>query len=323
MLSRRNVLLAAALLPAWPRAAENRDIRVGVLPFGTVLWEVETMRGAGLDLANNLKVHPVQLATNDAARIAFLGEQVDTIVTDLLLAARLRNEGHKVKFIPFSTTEGGVMVPAGSPLRHATDLVGKQIGVAGGPLDKSWLLLRADVRNRTGVDLTLGADPVYGAPPLLMSRLEAGELDAALLFWNFCARLEAKGYRRLVSAGDIAQSFGIQGEIALLGYIFNEATDPKVLDGFAQASAAAKQILAENEEAWTPIRPLMKAEDEKTFQTLKRYFIDGRPRRSISDERADAERLFGILAGIGGEKLVGAVQSFPDGLYWDGGRDPT
>ncbi|WP_134500279.1 ABC transporter substrate-binding protein [Microvirga pakistanensis] len=322
MVSRRDILLAASLFPVWPRAAENRDIKVGVLPFGTVLWEVETIRRSGLDTANGLNLRPVQLATNDAARIAFMGEQVDTIVTDLLLAARLRNEGRKVKFLPFSATEGGVMVPDGSPIRNVADLIGKRVGVAGGALDKSWLLLKADIRNKTGVDLSTGAALAYGAPPLLMNKLEAGELDAALLYWNFCARLEAKGYRRLVSAGDIAKSFGVKGEIALLGYIFRETTDPGILNSFAQASSGAKRILAESNEAWAQVRPLMSAEDEKTFQTLRRYFVEGNPRRSIEDERADAERIFSVLASIGGEKLVGAVQTFPDGLYWDGERSP-
>ncbi|WP_246215821.1 ABC transporter substrate-binding protein [Microvirga makkahensis] len=247
---------------------------------------------------------------------------MDTIVTDLLLAARLRNEGRKIKFIPFSTTEGGVMVPEGSLMRDTADLIGKRIGVAGGPLDKSWLLLKADVQNRTGVDLSTDAAPAYGAPPLLMNKLESGELDAALLFWNFCARLEAKGYRRLISAGDIAKSFGIEGEIALLGYVFDEATDPTILNSFAKASAGAKQILADREDAWAFIRPLMSAEDEATFQKLKRYFLEGIPNRNASDETGDAEKLFSVLAKIGGEKLVGPVQSFPKGLYWDVPRNP-
>jgi NitT/TauT family transport system substrate-binding protein len=155
-----------------------------------------------------------------------------------------------------------------------------------------------------------------------MNKLESGELDAALLFWNFCARLEAKGFRRLLSAGDIAKSFGIEGEIALLGYVLNEATDPTVLSSFAKASAGAKRILADRDGAWALIRPLMNAEDEATFQKLKRYFLEGIPNRSIADEKADAEKLFGVLAGIGGEKLVGPIQSFPEGLYWDGGRSP-
>ncbi len=322
MLSRRDVLLAAATLPTLARAAAPRAVRVGVLPFGTVMWEVETIRRTGLDTANGLTLQPVQLATNDAARIAFQAGQVDTIVTDLLLAARLRNEGRKVKFIPFSATEGGVMVPAGSPIQSVADLLGKRIGVAGGPLDKSWLLLKAEVQNKTGVDLSTGAAPAYGAPPLLMNKLEAGELDAALLFWNFCARLEAKGYRRLVSAGDIARSFGVEGDIALLGYVFKEETDPAILGAFSMASQGAKQVLQDQDDAWIPIRSLMSAEDETTFQALKRYFIEGIPRRSIPDERADAERLFSVLARIGGDKLVGPGQSLPVGLYWNDERKP-
>ena len=61
----------------------------------------------------------------------------------------------------------------------------------------------------------------------------------------------------------------------------------------------------------------MSAEDETTFLALKRYFIEGIPRRSIPDERADAERLFSVLARIGGEKLVGPGESLPAGLYWN------
>jgi len=322
MLSRRDVVLAATILPTWARAAALREVRVGVLPFGTVMWEMEAIRRAGLDVVNGLTLKAIPLATNEAARIAFQAGQVDTIVTDLLLAARLRNEGRKVKFIPFSATEGGVMVPAGSSIQNVADLVGKQIGVAGGPLDKSWLLLKADVQTKTGIDLSTGAAPAYGAPPLLMNKLEVGELDAALLFWNFCARLEAKGYRRLVGAGDIARSFGVEGEIALLGYVFLEETDPAILDAFSKASRGAKQLLSEHEDTWIPIRPLMSAEDETTFQALKRYFIEGIPRRSIPDERADAERLFSVLAQIGGDKLVGTGRSLPDGLYWNDDREP-
>lgn len=322
MLSRRDLLLAATVAPTWVRAAVPREVRVGVLPFGTVLWEVETIRRTGLDTANGLTLTPVRLATNEAARIAFQAGQVDAIVTDLLLAARLRNENRNVTFIPFSATEGGVMVPAQSSIRSVVDLIGKRIGVAGGPLDKSWLLLKADIHQKAGVDLSTGAAPAFGAPPLLMNKLEAGELDAALLFWNFCARLEAKGYRRLVGAGDLARSFGVAGEIALLGYIFKEETDPAVLDAFARASRDAKQVLQDQDDAWLAIRPLMGAEDETTFQALKRSFIEGIPRRSIPDERADAERLFAVLARIGGEKLVGPGRTLPAGLYWNGERGP-
>lgn len=324
MLTRRHIVrsaLGAALLaPGGVLAASERPaLRVGVLPFGTVSWEVETIRALGLDAANGVSVEPVRLAGNEAARIAFQGGQVDTIVTDLLLAARLRAEGRRVRFLPFSATEGAVMVPSGSAIAGIGDLRGKRLGVAGGPLDKSWLMLRARAADVAGLDLAAAAQPAFGAPPLLAQKLEAGELDAALLYWNFCARLEAKGFRRLVGAGDLARALGATGEIALVGYVFDEelaAKRPGLVDGFAAASRAAKDRLAADAGAWDRLRPLMQAEDEATFEALRRAFLEGIPRRPLAEERADAERLYAVLARLGGERLVGAARSLPEGLYW-------
>lgn len=323
MPTRRDLLLAASVLPALgigPALGEERVVRTGILPFGTVGWEVETIRRNGLDAARGIRVEPVRLASNDAARIAFQSGAVDTIVSDLLFAARLRAEGKPVLFLPYSSTEGAVMVPAASPVATVADLRGKRIGVAGGALDKSWLLLRAHAAERFGLDLAEQASPVFGAPPLLTEKLAAGELDAGLLYWNFCARLEARGFRRLVGAGDLARSFGLDGEIALLGYVFDEAFagDAARLAGFAGASRDAKARLAADAAAWEPLRPLMAAEDEATFQALKRAFLAGVPSRPVAAERADAERLYAVLARIGGEKLVGRASALPPGLYWDG-----
>ena len=47
------------------------------------------------------------------------------------------------------------------------DLEGKRLGIAGGPLDKSWLLIQALAKERDGVDLAAISEVVYGAPPLL------------------------------------------------------------------------------------------------------------------------------------------------------------
>jgi len=325
MLSRRELLLAVAMAPAMAKARDLVPIKVATLPFGTVSWEVETIRHGKLDEANGVRLDPVKLANNDATRIAFQAGQVDTIVTDLLWAARLRSDGRKVKFIPFSATEGAVMVPADSPIRTIADLTGKRIGVSGGALDKSWLMLRAHCQQTTGVDLATGAAPSYGAPPLLTHKLETGGLDAALLYWNFCARLVAKGFRRLIEAGDIARSFGVEGDIALIGYIFDEAIlerGPGVLDAFVRASSEAKRLLATSEAAWTIVRPLMEAPDEATYRILKRYFLEGVPSRPVTEEREDAERLYAVLARLGGARLVGSATSLPPGLYWGEKRTP-
>ncbi|ACA20036.1 putative ABC transporter periplasmic solute-binding protein [Methylobacterium sp. 4-46] len=320
MLSRRGFLAAAALWPLPLGAAEESALRVGVLPFGTVSWEAAVIKERRLDAALGFSLESLKLAGNDAARIAFQGDQVDTIVSDLLWAARLRAEGKPVKFLPYSSTEGALMVPAGSPIRAVADLAGKRIGVAGGALDKNWLLLKARAQEKDGIDLERAARPAFGAPPLLMQKLEAGELDAALLYWTFCARLEARGFRRLIGADEIARAFGIEGPIALLGYVFDEGLlrrKPAALAAFARASREAKQALAADDSAWASVRPLMAAEDEATFGALRRDFLAGIPRRPVAAERADAERLYAVLARLGGERLVGSATTLPEGLYWD------
>ncbi|ACL60800.1 ABC transporter substrate-binding protein [Methylobacterium nodulans] len=320
MLSRRGLLAAAALWPLPLGAREASVLRVGVLPFGTVSWEAAVIKERRLDAAQGFSLESLRLAGNDAARIAFQGDQVDTIVSDLLWAARLRAEGKPVKFLPYSSTEGALMVAGDSPIRTVADLAGKRLGVAGGALDKNWLLLKARAQKQDGLDLERAARPAFGAPPLLMQKLEAGELDAALLYWTFCARLEARGFRRLIGADEIARSFGVEGPIALLGYVFDEALlqrKPAAMAAFARASRQAKQALVSDEGAWSSVRPLMAAEDEPTFAALKREFLAGIPRRGIAAERADAERLYAVLARLGGERLVGSATTLPEGLYWD------
>jgi NitT/TauT family transport system substrate-binding protein len=317
--TRRNLLAAAAIGgPLAARAASEPVFRLGILPFGTVSWEAEVIRARKLDAAEGFRLDTMRLAGNDAARIAFLGGQVDAIVSDLLWAARLRNEGRAVRFLPFSSTEGALMVPAGSPVRRVMDLKGTRIGIAGGPLDKNWLLLRAAAQSE-GIDLPSFASLAFGAPPLLSEKLESGELDAALLYWNFCARLEAKGFRRLIGADEITRHFGITDKVALLGYLVEEPRDEeraRLVASLLRASRRAKDALGSDESNWQVVRPLMEAPDEATFQMLRRYFLEGVPQRPITAERSDAERLFEVLARLGGEKLVGRGTTLPPDLYW-------
>lgn len=338
MPSRREWLAGAALLPLHgllsgilpgslsgrAEAAAGDTIRLGVLPFGTASWEAAVIKERGLDTANGFTLETMKLAGTDAARIAFQGGQVDVIVGDLIWSARLRSEGRGVKFAPYSTTEGALMVPAASPIKSLSDLAGRRLGVAGGALDKNWILLRAQGREAGRLDLETAAQVAYGAPPLLMQKLEAGEIDAALLYWQQCARLEARGFRRLLGADDIMRAFGATGSLALIGYLFSgEAVARKAdaVQGLVRASAAAKDVLATDSKAWERVRPLMAAEDEPTFEALKRNFLAGIPRRSIADERADGERIYAALARLGGERLVGAGTSLPPGVYLDAGRD--
>lgn len=303
------------------RAGAAEPIKVGVLKFGTVSWEIDVIKSQKLDEANGVAVQPVDLASNDSARIAFQAGEVDTIVSDVMWAARLRAEGRPVVYIPFSATEGSIMVDGDAPMKSVADLKGKKIGVAGGPLDKGWLLLQAYAKKTAGLDLAKEAEPVYGAPPLLQQKLEAKELDAALIYWNFAARLEAKGFRELISVEDAAKALGSSGKVAMIGYVFQQSfadAHPEAIKGFVRASRAAKQVLASTPAEWDRIRPLMRADDDGTFQALKRRFLAGVPTRAAAEEETDAGRLYDLIAAAGGEKLVGPAKTLPAGTYWPG-----
>ncbi len=151
--------------------------------------------------------------------------------------------------------------------------------------------------------------------------LVAGQFRRRALFWNFCARLEAKGFRTLISTEEAARAFGATGAVALIGYVFKAdfaARHPEAVNGFAAASKAAKHALATSASAWDALRPLMQADDPAVFDALKRRFIDGIPNRPIAEEEADAARLYAVIAEVGGPKLVGPAKTLPKGLYWTG-----
>ncbi len=316
--SRRAVLggAVATLVASSVRAEDRPPIRVGTLPFGTAHWVIQTIRDNGLDAAAGVRIENVPLASNEAARIAFLSRSVDTIVNDLLFAARLKAEGKPILFLPYSSTEGGLMVPASSPIKAVADLEGKSIGVAGGPLDKSWLLLRAAAAKQ-GLDLKAEARAVYGAPPLLAAKLETGELDCGLLYWSACARLQAKGYRQVFTVEDIAATLGARGKVALVGFLLRPEAKIATLKNFAQALHAAEAMLTDKPEAWATIRPLMEAPSDATFDALKGAFVRGVPRKPRGEEIADAQSLYAIVAKLGGPAVVGNAASLPADLYVD------
>ena len=152
-IARRSVL--GATLPALIRpghAGSLPRVRVGVLRFGTVSWEIDVIRHHALDSDAGIVVEPVSLAAAQAAQVALQAGDVDMIVADWLLVARLRGTGADWTFVPFSNAVGALIAPAGSPVHDVPDLAGRALGIAGTPLDKSWLILRAYARSRAGFD---------------------------------------------------------------------------------------------------------------------------------------------------------------------------
>jgi NitT/TauT family transport system substrate-binding protein len=312
-------LALLAALASWTAPAQDLGtVKVGVLEFGTVNWELDVIKHYGLDKQRGFTLEVQGFGSGEATNVALQGEAVDTIVDDYLWVSRQRSDGQMLTFIPFSSTVGALMVPPDSEIKSLADLKGKKVGVAGGPLDKSWLLLQGLAAKRHGMDLAAEVEPVYGAPPLLNEKVQTGELDAVLNYWHFAARLDAKSFRELVGVEEAIAELGGGGVPPQLGYVFYESfakDNPKLIAAFADASRAAKELLKGDAE-WARIRPLTKAEDDATFEALKRRFREGIIEHWGEEERADAAEVYAILAALGGEQLVGGATQLAPDTFW-------
>ena len=293
-------------------------IRIGTLENGTVNWEIQTIRNAGLDRKNGFELVPMVLAGNPATQIAMQGGEVDTIVSDWLWVAQQRAKGTDFTFLPYSTAVGGVMVPGDSPAKTLADLDGKKIGIAGGPVDKSWLILRAWSRAKLGQDIAEKSEQVFGAPPMIMNAAESGEVDAAINFWHFQAKMQARGMRELISVGTAAVDLGLDPTVPLLGYVLRDswiAQSMPQATGFARASREAKDLLARDDAAWDALRPIMNAKDDAEFLALRAGWRAGIPAPGPVDA-AKAQKLFAAMAALGGDELTGGLTELPAGLFW-------
>lgn len=306
MISRRQACLGAAatmIAAATPARAAAR-IRIATQKTGTFSWELELMRARGLDKAGGFEIDVVELASPDAGRIALRGGSADVIVTDLTWIARQRALGDRMLFHPYSSTIGAIMVAETSPIRALGDLRGRKLGVAGGPLDKSFVLLNA-LAARSKLDLSREAQLVYGAPPLLTQKLLQGELDALLTYWNFAAHLQARGHRELINMADVQTALGASAPVAFLGYGFSEAFAQRqraALDAFLRAGRRTKELIVADDDAWAQIAPRTGVDDPRERDLYRRLYAAGVPRDDAA-AREDALRLLALLDAAEGGKL--------------------
>ncbi len=301
-------------------AAAADKVRVGLLKFGTVNWELKSMIANGIDEANGFEAEIVPYASGDATKIALQGGEVDVIVSDWLWVSRQRASGQDLTFAPYSSAVGAIMVPGDSSATDLGDMKGMKIGVAGGPLDKNWLMLQGMAKQDFDFDLAKENEIVFGAPPLLAEKTREGELDAMLNFWHYCARLEAVGFKRLVSGLDAAAALGAKGTVSAIGYVFSEAwakENPTAAAGFINASKETKALLKSSDDEWNRLAESGAIKDKPdALAKLRDRFREGIPARSIDDEVEDAQTVYKILSDLGGTKLVGKSESMVDGTYW-------
>ena len=309
--------LLAALLSTAAAAQDLPDLRIAVLEFGTVNWELDTIQHHGFDEANGFDLEVQGVAGSSAAQVAFQGGETDVIVSDWLWVARQRAAGDDYVFIPYSKAVGGIMVDGESDAQTIQDLAGEKIGIAGGPLDKSWLILRAYAAKNFDMDLVAETEQVFGAPPLIYASATGGEIAAAINFWHWAAKQEAAGMRTLLSVDEAASDLGLDPDTPLLGYVVRGEMlrdQPELVAGLVAASRAAKDLLTDDEAEWDRLRGRMNADDDAEFAALKDRFRAGIPQPGPVNEEA-AARMLALMYELGGTELLGDAQTLPEGVF--------
>ncbi len=319
-MSRMLILALAALFPMLvPAAPSVGTLKIGVLAFGTVNWELEAIRNEGLDKKYGLALEVQKLAGPDAGKIGLKADGLDLIATDWIWVASQNQAGADYRFIPYSTQAGALMAPSGTTIRTVADLKAKKIGVVGGPLDKNWILLKAYAKKEAGLDLEKAAEPVFAAPPLLNQQLAAGKLDALLNFWHYAAKLEAGGYLRVLDGRDVLKGLGVNQPLPNLGFVFKQSwavANRPALDAFLKASAEARRLLCNNDAAWNKVAPLTQENDPKLQAVLRKEYCAGLVKRWGDEEMLAVAKIYAILRETGGAELTGKSGKLPEDIFW-------
>ena len=298
-----------------------KKIRIGTLQYGSVNWELKLIEDLELDKKNSFELEIVELASKNAAAVALQGGSVDLIVTDWFWVSRQRNEKRLFSFIPHSMAAGGLIASKNSKIVNDLDLKNKKIGVAGGQVDKGWLIFRAYYKKKHGTDLIDLSRPIFGAPPLLNKKMQQSNFDAILTYWPYQAKLLTdNSFKKVININEILNELGIPDGIPVIGWVFRDnwgKNNNVLLKNFLKASDEAKEIMLESDKIWEKIRPNMMAEDDLLFSNLREIYREGIPKKRFTQTQIEgAKKLYSILSEIGGKELVGNAKELSPGTFW-------
>ncbi len=308
----------ALLIPQLGQADEKPMIKLGAMAAGTLNWELAAMQNQGLLDKAEFSVENIALANQQAGKVALQSGAVDMIVSDWIWTSSMRAAGTPLSFYPFSDTSGALIVPADSPIKSLADLKGKKLGVAGGELDKNWLLLQA-LGQQQQLDLNASVEKIYGAPPLLSQQLLDKRLEALLTFWQFAAHLEAQGYRVLLTGEDIIRQLGITETVPSIGYVFKQdwADQHKTaLKQFLAPSKQARNTLCSSDAEWQKILPLTDASNPSEQQKLRERYCQGRIEQWGTSQQTAAAKIYSLLHQLSNNKLTGNSAQLQAGTFW-------
>lgn len=298
---------------------------VGLIPVlrgafeatGSPGWIMRIIQERGLDRRNGFQL---KLALGDdvnrrsfqATIAAIAAGEADFIDADWISLSRCREQGLDLVAVhPYGRIMGGVVVPGASSIHELADLRERRIGVVG-RLDKNWMVIRIACRSRYGFDPQSTATvEEAGSKAVLVDWLEAGKVEAAVVYWHMTPGLTATGrFRQLCDVLDLLPEpqpgppttfFACREAFA--------ATNRALVAAFVAAYRQAVGILRADREAWPDL-----ALPPKAFAALRTAW----DRRICVEWRAGdidrLERLFNQLKAVGGAESLG-IDKIAPGLF--------
>ena len=300
------------------QAQEN--LRIGVLAFGTVNWELDVLKHHNLDKKYGFDLDVVELASKNAQLVSLQSKDVNMIVNDWIWVNTQKAKGKNFSFYPYSKATGTLLVNENSNINTLLDLKGKHLGIAGGVYDKTWLLFRAYSKSKYDIDLKDIVNPLFASAPILYKKMQDDSLQAAINFWHFNAKLESKNIKALIEISEILKELDIQNDVSFVGWTFdtkfaNENKD--LINAFLKASKESKEILKNSDEEWNRIKEQMSVKNDKEFEALKNGYKKGIIEEFDENSIGDLQKVFKILLKEGGEKFVEDSTSLDNSIFWN------
>ncbi|PRO70976.1 ABC transporter substrate-binding protein [Alteromonas alba] len=315
-----SVILWCSALTSGARAADLPEIRVGVLKYGTLNWELDLAEAKQLPEQYGFKLTRVALGSPQALSVALQGGAVDMIVGDWLWAARQFDEGRLYHFYPYSTAAGELVVDAKANASDMGDLQGKTIGFAGGKGNKNWLLYSAYAKQHFNFDLDQQATIKFAAPPMLNQLMLRDQLDAVVNFWHYAAELKTHNKRSLLTMDEVLASWQIGAEVPVIGWLFKQdwaSRNKALIDQFFAMSFDTRALMDTDDNVWQLIPSFTNKYSEGARPVLIEHYRRGIPTRFDENITTDLQKLFRVLKqNEGTTRVTGSLESLPQSLFW-------
>jgi len=298
------------------QAAEKTIIRLGVLAYGTVNWELTALKQQGLLSTKEYQLQVIPMANPQGSKIALLSGAVDMIVADWVWVSRQRAMGKDYTFYPYSNTTGALVLAKNSTIHSLKDLKGKKLAIAGGELDKNYILLNG-LLQKQGLDIPI--EKIYGTPPLLAHQLKQQRVDALLTYWHYAARLEAEGHQVLMTGRNIVQQLGVTENVPSIGYVFSDSwakEHTQTVQAFLASTQAVKNDLCTQQSVWQGIAALTRASTVQESNLLRQRYCAGRVVAWGEKQQRAAETIYQALRKGRGARLTGKSEHISSGTFW-------